>query len=375
MKAGTATLVTGASGFIGTHLVRHLADRGCRVRALDVHAPRDVDARVDFRVQDLRDASALAQALDGIEVVFHLASVHLDVHASYDEFKAVNVSAVERLVDLCGVARVRRLVHVSSVGVYGHVVSPPANENAPLDPQNDYERTKLAGERVARSAAARANLDLVILRPSWVYGEGCPRTEKLLRAVRKGRFFYIGNGANLRHPLYIEDFLAALLLAADADSTIAGKTFNVAGPEWLSLERLVATAAQALEVPAPRLHIPRWLGFGTGWAAEQAGALLHVHPPISRRTLAFFENDNAFDIGAARRDLGFEPRVSWLEGVRHIVSLERPSVRRGSQVRQTDPERKQTTSRPSDADAVGNTGKPPRSGIESSRDRESNARP
>src|SRR6185312_10043721 len=86
---------------------------------------------------------------------FNLASVHLDVHASFEEFEAVNVKALERLVELCSVSGVRRLVQVSSVGVYGHVQSPPANETAPLNPQNDYERTKMAGEEAARRSAAR----------------------------------------------------------------------------------------------------------------------------------------------------------------------------------------------------------------------------
>src|SRR5262249_46235189 len=155
-------------------------------------------------------------------------------------FESVNVAAVDQLVELCGAARVRRLVHVSSVGVYGDVASPPAKEDAPLDPQNDYERTKLAREQAAPRGPMCHGVDLVILRPSWVYGVGCPRTEKLVSAVRKGRFFYIGRGANLRHPLYVGDFIAALLLAADADATLAGKTLNVAGPEWMTLEQLVA---------------------------------------------------------------------------------------------------------------------------------------
>jgi nucleoside-diphosphate-sugar epimerase len=319
VRPDAPVLVTGASGFIGAHLTRHLAERGCRVRALDIHAPPSTDARIDFRVQDLRDAQRLAQALEGIEVVFHLASVHLDVNVPYSEFEAVNVAAVENLVGLCGAARVRRLVHVSSVGVYGHVAAPPAHEGALLAPQNDYERTKLAGERVARTSAARCGLDLVILRPAWVYGVGCPRTEKLLAAVRRGRFFYIGRGANLRHPVYIEDFLTALLLAADGGPELAGKTFNIAGPEWMPLERMVATAAEVMQVPAPHLHVPRWFGLAAGWTAELAGALLRVNPPISRRTLAFFDNDNAFDIDAARRELGFEPRVRLREGLQHVA--------------------------------------------------------
>jgi nucleoside-diphosphate-sugar epimerase len=320
MSAAPRALVTGAAGFIGAHCVRDLATRGWQVRALDVHAPSAPPAAgVDFRVHDLREGAALAAAVAGVDVVFHLASVHLDVSASYAEFESVNVKAVESLVEACASAGVRRLVHVSSVGVYGHVQHAPANENAPLNPVNDYERTKRAGEEAARRAASRCAVDLVILRPSWVYGEGCPRTDKLVGALRKKRFFYIGAARNLRHPIYIDDFLEGMRLAARAGSEVAGRTYNVAGPRWMTVQQMVETVAQAVGAQPPTLRIPRGLGLAAGWCAELIGAALRFNPPISRRTLAFFENDNAFDIGAARRELGFEPRVELLEGMRLAV--------------------------------------------------------
>lgn len=320
-------LVTGAAGFIGAHCVRDLVARGCRVRAMDVHEPPpDIAASgVDFRVQDLRDTAALNLAVQGVEVVFHLASVHLAVGAPYEEFESVNVKAAEELVRACKEAGVRRLVHVSSVGVYGHVEHPPADENAPLRPINTYERTKRAGEDAVRAAATRHGMDVVIIRPSWVYGVGCPRTEKLIGALRKGRFFYIGAARNLRHPVFIEDFLAGLRLAATAPASVAGKTFNLAGPSWMTVEDMVVTFARAVRASPPRLRIPRWLGLATGWAAEVVGSLLKIEPPISRRTLAFFENDNAFSIEAARRELGYEPRMELLEGVSRSLPASRSS--------------------------------------------------
>jgi nucleoside-diphosphate-sugar epimerase len=246
--------------------------------------------------------------------------VHLDVHATYEHFESVNVKALERLVELSGQSGVRRLVQVSSVGVYGHVSAPPAREDAPLNPENDYERTKAAGEEAARRSAARSGLDLVTVRPSWVYGAGCPRTVKLIRSLRKRRFFYIGKGHNLRHPVYIDDLLAALELAARAGPEIAGKTFNIAGPRWMTVEEMVSDFARAVNVPPPTMHAPRWLGFTVGWTAEQVSAVVGAEPPMSRRTLAFFENDNAFDIGAARDSLGFEPETELPGGARKVAA-------------------------------------------------------
>jgi nucleoside-diphosphate-sugar epimerase len=323
VNAGPRALVTGAAGFIGSHFVRYLAARGWSVRAIDVREPPAGSSapNVEYRMQDMRDAAALAAALEDVGYVFNLASVHLDVHATFERFESVNVKALERLVALSATARVRRLVQVSSVGVYGHVASPPAKEDAPLNPENTYERTKAAGEAAARQSALRSGLDLVVVRPSWVYGAGCPRTAKLIDSLRKGRFFYIGKGGNLRHPVYIDDLLVALELTARAGPEIAGKTFNIAGPRWMTVEEMVAQFAQAIDVRPPTFHAPRWLGMTVGWAAEQVSAVVGAEPPVSRRTLAFFENDNAFDIGAARNALGFEPKIELPGGVRKVAAV------------------------------------------------------
>ena len=314
-------LVTGAGGFVGSHFAPYLAGRGFEVRAIDVHPPaRSQGNGVDFRVQDIRETRGLAAALAGVDTVFNLASVHLDVHATPEQFESVNVKALEQLIELSASARVRRVVQVSSVGVYGHVAHPPAAEDAPLNPDNDYERTKAAGERAAKEAARRTGLDLVIVRPSWVYGVGCPRTRKLISSLHKRRFFFIGRGNNLRHPIYIDDLLAALELAASAGPEVCGRTFNIAGPRWMTVEEMVGEFARALRVPPPALHAPRWLGLTLGWAAEQVSAVVGAEPPVSRRTLAFFENDNAFDIGAARQSFGFEPKTDIAGGARQVVA-------------------------------------------------------
>jgi nucleoside-diphosphate-sugar epimerase len=311
-------LVTGAAGFIGSHLTRRLASLGAPVRAVDVQPgpPAPQGAGIDYHRIDLRETGRLEPLLDGVRTVYHLASVHLEVHAGEAEFEAVNVRAVADLVAACARRRVGRLIHTSSVGIFGHVARPPAGEDAPKNPQSPYERTKLAGEQAALREAAAAGLPIVVLRPAWVYGPGCPRTAKLARALRRGRFFFVGTGDNLRHPLYIDDMIDAFLAAAEAPPGALGKTYIIAGPRYLTLRELVDTFARVLGVSSPRLALPRRLAYLLGMTAETAFAPFGKEPPFSRRSLAFFANDNAFDTSAAASGLGYRAGTDFEAGLR-----------------------------------------------------------
>lgn len=322
-------VVTGAAGFIGTHLTRALAERGLEVRAVDL-APEPPVAGlhgVRYFREDIRDTDALRPLLQGADTVFHLASAHLQVTADDAHYRAVNVGAAERLVRASADAGVRRFVHTGTVGIYGHVADPPAREDAPTAPGNIYERTKLEGDVAVRGAAAATGLDLIVIRPAWVYGPGCPRMAKLLRGLESGRFLYVGEGRNLRHPVYVDDAVDAFLLAAAAPPELAGRVYLVAGPRYMELRELVETCARVLGVPTPRKRLPRFAVAGLGRVAELVWGLAGREPPISRRSLLFFENDNAFDISAARRDLGFDPRVELEEGVRRTLTAERAPSR------------------------------------------------
>jgi nucleoside-diphosphate-sugar epimerase len=314
-------LVTGAAGFIGGHLVRRLVADGYRVIAVDArNGAATAGAGVEWHRLDIRDTDALGRLVAEADTVVHLASVHLDVHAAEREFDAVNVRAASDLVRACSAAGVRRLIHTSTVGVYGHVEAPPADESAPCRPQSVYERTKFAGEQAVLAAARASGLDLIVLRPSWVYGPGCMRTARLLRSVRKGRFVFIGDGFNLRHPVHVSDMIDAYILAMRAAGSGEPKVYNVAGPEVLSLREMVGVAASVQDAPRPRVRIPRSAGWMLGAAAEVIFRFVPGDPPISRRTLAFFGNDNAFSTAAARRDLGFRPSVSFEDGLRRTLA-------------------------------------------------------
>jgi nucleoside-diphosphate-sugar epimerase len=325
----TKALVTGAAGFIGNHLVSRLVADGHEVLATDIKerpAAFAVLPRLEYVKEDLTALNALVARISDVDVVYHLASKHLEVGAPDEEFRRVNVTALGTFMEACAQAGVRSFVYVSSVGVYGHVSRPPATEDAEKHPVNIYERTKLEAESVASRLAKQARMKVIVVRPSWVFGTDCPRTQKLIRSLRKNRFFYIGTGANLRHPIYIDDALDGIIAAGRASDSLSGSIYNIAGPEWMPLREMVTRTAVAMGVNTPSMRVPRSLAIAILWAAEKTFALLGADSPVSRRSLAFFENDNAFDTTKAERELSFKPAVRFDEGIRKVLAESRPAT-------------------------------------------------
>ncbi len=309
-------LVTGAGGFIGSHLAAALADDGEDVVALDVDLERlrrrRQAASMELLEGDVADPELQRRALAGAGVVYHLAAAHLGATVPEAEFRRVNVEALRTLLENAAVAGVRRFVHTSSVGVYGKIEHPPADEDTPCRPDHPYERTKLEGEEVVLEAA-RQGLPAVVLRPVWVYGPGCGRTEKLFRALAKGRFVVAGRGDALRHCVYIRDMIAAYRLAAAAEPAV-GQVIVVGDSAAVPVRVLLAEIASLVGARPPR-SVPLALMRLVAWKVELAFKVLGREPPISRRTLKFFTANTAFDIRRAKRLLGYEPRYDLRAGL------------------------------------------------------------
>ncbi len=311
-------LITGGGGFIGSHLVDSQLAQGHLVRTVDLHVDRLTHAadhpRLEVVIGDLVRPELIEQLVDGVDVIYHLASAHLDVNLTDDDYQRVNVEATIGLLKSAHAAGVSRVVHCSSVGVIGDVKNPPADESSPCNPTNVYEKTKLAGEQAALQYAFDTGFPIVVVRPAWVYGPRCPRTEKLFRTIGKGHFVVFGDGQTLRHPIYVSDAIRGLELCAEI-SAAAGQIYIIAGDKPVTIETLVSTTSEVLGVRPPALHLPLPLGKVAGYGLQLAFKPLGRQPPFSRRSLDFFLKDNAYDIGKAQRELGFQPQVDLPTGL------------------------------------------------------------
>lgn len=315
-------LITGAGGFIGSHLVDSQLEQGNEVRAVDLHLDllRHQSAHPHLEVirGDITDKDLLKKLVEGVEVVYHLASAHLDVSLSDEHYRRVNVGATLSLLEAAKQAGVERFVHCSSVGVIGDVDHPPADETTECHPTNIYERTKLEGERAALDFARRTGFPVVVMRPAWVYGPRCPRTAKLLRTISKRRFFFFGDGQNMRHPVYISDAVKGLELCASV-ANVNGEVFIIAGEMAVPVSVLVHVMSQELGIRSPNLHLPIPLGVLAGSSLELVFKLIGKQPPFSRRSLDYFRKHNAYDISKAKRMLGYQPEVDLRTGMQETI--------------------------------------------------------
>ena len=315
-------LVTGATGFTGGHLARALRARGDDVTAMVRSAGGAVRMHEDGMrtvVGDLARPDTLRDAVRaGYDVIYNIAALYREAGLSDSIYHQVNATGVGQLIEAAAGAGVRRVVHCSTVGVHGDVEHPPANEDAPLRPGDVYQVSKVEGERIARETAARTGVELVIARPSGIYGPGDRRLLKLFRGVARRRFVILGDGKIFYHLTYIDDLVEGFRLCGEVPAA-AGRTYILAGGEVPLLNDLAAMIAEEAHVPPPQLHLPVWPFWAAGAVCEALCAPFGIEPPIYRRRVDFFTKSRAFDISRARAELGYAPQVSLRQGIQRTL--------------------------------------------------------
>ena len=312
----SAVLVTGATGFTGSHLARRLAGEGREVVAL-VRPTSRVDSLqrsgIECRVAALEDRDSVKSCLAGVSEVYHLAAAFRTEHADREEFYRTNVAGTRHLLEAAREVGVRRFVHCSTVGVHGEIEDPPASESYRCKPGDYYQQTKLEGELAALEYVDRG-LAVSVVRPAGIYGPSDGRFLKLFKAIASGRFVMIGSGRTLYHMTYVDDLVDGLLLAGDVPDAV-GEVFIIAGEAYTTLQRLVNLTADALGAAHPRLKLPYLPVYAASVVCDRLFRAVGANPPLYPRRVEFFAKDRAFDITKAKELLGYRPKVSLDEGL------------------------------------------------------------
>jgi nucleoside-diphosphate-sugar epimerase len=319
-------LITGATGFVGSHLAEACVARGHAVSTLArTGSDTALLERLGVTIHrgDLTDGDAVRQALEGAEVVVHAAAKVGD-WGPVGDYRAVNVEALRGLLEACVRRSLARLVHISSLGVYAARHHYGTDETEPLPDQHvdGYTQTKVEAERLVMQYQRDRQLPVVVLRPGFIYG---PRDRtvlpKLIDTLRKRKFRWLGGGKKALNSIYVGNLVDAIFLAVEKPQAV-GQTYNLTDGEVVSKRRFIEALIQGLELPKPKaLGLPLWLARLLAWnmerQARRSGA--PQAPRLTQARLKFLGLNLDFSIAKAKRELGYQPRVSFDQGIKQTV--------------------------------------------------------
>lgn len=307
MKVG----ITGASGFVGARLVRFHLERGDSVRALSRGDARKFPEGVAVFRTDLAAPApgVLGDFARGLDVLYHCAG---EIKRP-ELMRPLHVKGTESLI-AAAAGGIGRWVQLSSVGAYGDVDTGRVDESRPENPQNLYEETKTLSDRLVRDAARRKLFDFAMLRPSAVIGPEMPNQSvyQLLRAIRSGRFFFIGPAGAVRNHVHVSDVVRALFLAGSRPEA-SGQVYNLSNR--CTIEELAEWACEAFGTPCRFRRLPKW-------PLTLLVPLLQRVPgfPLSSGRLRALTNRAEFSIDKISSELGYAHSVSMREAACELAA-------------------------------------------------------
>ena len=310
--------VTGATGFIGSHLVSRLVAKGWRVRVLVRKSSSGrslIKKNIEVVVGDLTDQQAVQTGISNADVIFNVAAALPYHRASVQTYWATNVEGVKNILEACKGKTIKRIIHISTVGIYGSTTKKGADERTKPNPTDVYAQTKLHAEKLITEYSAQFKLPTTIIRPTIGYGPGDTRPVflSLFKFIRRGLFIPIGRGDNFFHTIYIDNLIDALLLVVQKKEAI-GEDFIIGDDPCPTFKTVIREIAHVQEATIPSAYIPRPVAliFGRVFDIVQA---LGLPAPLTTQRIHFMTQNKKFIIDKAKRLLGYKPRVRLQEGI------------------------------------------------------------
>jgi nucleoside-diphosphate-sugar epimerase len=316
-------LITGASGFIGSHLVARCLRDGYRVKALVRKGNACIDALRKSGVEvvegDVREAASVGEAVKGCSIVLHAAALTSDWGLMQD-FLDINVGGTQKVCDSARRHGVRRLVHVSSFECFAHYQFDRVDESSPYAPRNaSYADTKIASTKEAWEAKRRG-LSVSVVYPVWVYGPNDRTLFPLLAdGIRRKQMFYWSRNARMSL-VYIDNLVDLIMLAA-TDPAADGEGFMACDEVDMTFEELCRRIAVGIGSPVPTLYVPYRIVHKLAGIMEKVYRRFEgtARPLITQQAVELLASRALIDCTKARKTLGWQSLVGQDEGIKRTL--------------------------------------------------------
>lgn len=323
-------LVTGASGFLGSHAAEAFIRRGDEVVAL-VRGDSQTGFLKSLGIVPVRsaldDPATLRNAMQAVDVVIH-AAARVDSYGFWRDFRQVTIEGTRQVLGTAIDAGVPQFIHISSSGVYensrsrGEPYRESQDYGAPYR-WSYYGRAKIEAERIVREAGDAGRIHTTILRPTWIYG---PRDvtifERVASALRARRFKWIGDATNKLNLVYVTDVANAIVLAA-TKLEARDRIYNVADDEHsVTQKQFITRICELLGLPLPASTVSRGLAHNLGFLGECVAHAtgFSVRPPLTRLSVLLLAGDRRFPNEKLRSELGWNPAVAFDDGIQRTAT-------------------------------------------------------
>ena len=321
-------LITGGTGFIGSHLVERLVKEGYDVRVLarkrEYTGERDEifdllkKLKVEIFFGDLLDLESLKKAVQEVDIIFHLAAIARPMAIPKERYFEVNEKGTKNLLEACKNRKLKKIIIMSSVSAVGPTRDGnPVNEKTKCEPVDTYGWSKLAEEKVAENYIKEYKMPIVILRPPMVFGPRDFEMLKLFKAVDK-RFFPIRGNRKVMEFLYVENLVEACLLAMKKGKN--GEKYHITNGEHYSIDEIIEAMEKAKNKKILPIKFPEWSFVLAGGFLEILGKIFHFRPPFKHDTIKWMTKKFWYsDMSKAREEIGYNPKITLDEGVRRTA--------------------------------------------------------
>ena len=319
-------LITGATGLLGSHIVEKLVNAGERVRVLVRQGSQtaflDSLENVEKVVGDITDASSLAEAMKGVDTVYH-AAAQVGDWGPWERFVAVTIDGTRNMLSSARDAGVKRFLHVSSISAYGHpdgegmVLDESAPLGVSLHKWSYYSRAKVEAEKLAWAAYEKGDVPVTVVKPSWLYG---PRDRasmpRMIRAITAGKAKLVGDGTNKLNLTYAGNEAEGCILAATSEEAL-GQSYNLSCDGIITQGEYFNKIAEVLSARPVTKRVPYKVAYSAAFLMEFFGHLFgRKSPPlVTRYTVWLMGRKCFFSPDKARKELGWQPTVGYDEGI------------------------------------------------------------